>query len=255
VILISAALVLAAIILLIAGVVLAKPFLVMWSIVISVLSAVCLLIGALLRRHELFPAEGRAMDAPAGPGTDMGVPQPVPAAVHAFAGGPAHQAPLPMPPRQVYPQQAYEQQVYPPLPAFPQQRVGSAGSAAAGGSGGGLPPDTIVLVIRGRRRFHLAGCRQLVDREVEELTHEEAREEGFTACTTCLFDDSPAGDTPADGSPATPEADTPEDRPEENSVPETGGVKNAEPVEPVEIVAPGRARPTVSSDSTTASTT
>src|SRR4051812_22350087 len=39
----------------------------MWSIVISVLSAVCLLIGALLRRHELFPAGGRSVGGPAAP--------------------------------------------------------------------------------------------------------------------------------------------------------------------------------------------
>lgn len=64
-ILISAALVLAAIVLLIAGVVLGTPPLVMWSIVVSVLSAVCLLIGALLRRHELFPSGGRAAEGTA----------------------------------------------------------------------------------------------------------------------------------------------------------------------------------------------
>lgn len=154
-ILVSAALVLAAIVLLIAGVVLAKPFLVMWSIVISVLSAVSLLIGALLRRHELFPAGGR----PA-------VPEMAPAGVPALSGAPAHQMPMPLP---AFPQQA-----------FPRQQ-------GLGGLGG----EDIVLVIPGRKRFHLANCRQLVGREVEELTTEEAREEGFTPCTTCLPDAFP----------------------------------------------------------------
>ena len=51
-ILISAGLVLAAVILLIAGFVLAKAYLIMWSIVVSVLSALFLVIGAFLRRHE-----------------------------------------------------------------------------------------------------------------------------------------------------------------------------------------------------------
>ena len=66
---------------------------------------------------------------------------------------------------------------------------------------GPLDAEAIVLVIPGRKRYHVAGCRQLVGREHEELTHEEAREEGFTPCTTCLPEftagtqpqDAPAG--------------------------------------------------------------
>lgn len=158
---ISAALVLVAIVLLVAGVVLGKVFLVMWSIVVSVLSAVCLLIGALLRRHELFPGkEGRPAPqepeaAPAYAGAGPTVP--VPAALLPQA------APV-VPPK-----------VIPGSPADPGARAGT----------GGLSADSIVLVIPGRRRFHLRGCRQLLGRQHEELTYEEAREEGFTPCTTC----------------------------------------------------------------------
>ncbi|MFC7643452.1 hypothetical protein ACFQX6_23505 [Streptosporangium lutulentum] len=65
-ILVSAGLVLTAIVLLIAGFVLGQAYLVMWSIAISLLSAVFLVIGALLRRHELFPG-GHAGVTPAFP--------------------------------------------------------------------------------------------------------------------------------------------------------------------------------------------
>ena len=62
---------------------------------------------------------------------------------------------------------------------------------------GPLDDGAIVLVIPGRKRYHVAGCRQLVGRDHEELTHEEAREEGFTPCTTCL-PESIAGTQPQD---------------------------------------------------------
>ncbi|MGI5159569.1 hypothetical protein [Microbispora sp. CA-102843] len=188
-ILISAALVLAAIVLLIAGVVLGTPPLVMWSIVVSVLSAVCLLIGALLRRHELFPAGGRAAEGTAPTPQGSSVPQ----LAHvgavsgayggALAGAPAHPVATPMvaaPP--VTHHGALPPQTFPPPPL---QRTAPITRPPAG-SGRGLAPDAIVLVIPGRKRFHLATCRQLAGRETEELTHEEAREEGFTPCTTCL---------------------------------------------------------------------
>ncbi len=188
-ILISAALVLAAIVLLIAGVVLGTPPLVMWSIVVSVLSAVCLLIGALLRRHELFPAGGRAAEGTAPTPQGSSVPQ----LAHvgavsgayggALAGAPAHPVATPM----VAAPPVTHHGALPPqtFPSPPPQRTAPIMRPPTG-SGRGLAPDAIVLVIPGRKRFHLATCRQLAGRETEELTHEEAREEGFTPCTTCL---------------------------------------------------------------------
>ncbi|GAA0413537.1 hypothetical protein Acor_10850 [Acrocarpospora corrugata] len=216
-ILVSAALVLAAIVLLIAGVVLAQPFLVMWSIVVSVLSAVCLLIGALLRRHELFPAGGRSQAATPQPVPNQLPPQPMhqqpmtqssPQMAH--AGGPGYGG--------VPQQQMTQQMVNPmanpmanpmmaapvpgpvaaPMPSAATQQVAFPGSGAQDQErrsrppiprplpGGGLGPDSIVLVIPGRKRFHLPNCRQLADREIEELTLEEAREEGFSPCTACV---------------------------------------------------------------------
>ncbi|MFD2353404.1 hypothetical protein ACFSTC_35215 [Nonomuraea ferruginea] len=64
-----------------------------------------------------------------------------------------------------------------------------------------------MLVIPGRKRYHVRGCRQLAGRDHEELTYEEAREEGFTPCTACLPDAALGGRQlpPADDSaPAVP---------------------------------------------------
>lgn len=43
----------------------------------------------------------------------------------------------------------------------------------------------VVLVVPGRKRFHRNNCELLSSRNTEELTVDEAREEGFTPCTTC----------------------------------------------------------------------
>jgi hypothetical protein len=193
VILISAALVLVAIVLLIAGVVLAKPFLVMWSIVVSVLSAVCLLIGALLRRHELFPKAGGtatgtapvppvapAHTGPTGPTGPQGA-----TVASAMPPAPPGMAPGMTPPGMPHPAMLGA----PPMPQTappPRPRNPYATGPGRTPGGGILAPDAIVVVIPGRRRFHRPGCRQLAGRDREELTYEEAREEGFTPCTTCL---------------------------------------------------------------------
>ncbi|MGI5270810.1 hypothetical protein ACQEUU_16770 [Nonomuraea sp. CA-218870] len=162
--------VLAAVILLIAGFVLAKPFLIMWSIVVSVLSALFLVIGALLRRHELFPGGGQAA-VPVTPPPAGLVPPGVPPYPRT---GPMGAQPSPRP-------HPYQRTATMPSPA-PGVRMPHRPAA------GGVSPDAIVLVIPGRKRYHVQGCRQLAGRDHEELTHEEAREEGFTACTACLPD-------------------------------------------------------------------
>lgn len=49
-------------------------------------------------------------------------------------------------------------------------------------------PDSggeLVHVIPGRKRFHEPGCGALSGRQSEELTRDEAEEEGFTACSLC----------------------------------------------------------------------
>ncbi|MBB2912871.1 hypothetical protein FHS43_004166 [Streptosporangium becharense] len=181
-ILISAGLVLTAIVLLIAGFVLTKPFLVMWSIAVSVLSAVFLVIGALLRRHELFPGASAGASPPQPPQGPL-----PPGAVPAPHGVPNR----PPAPHGMVPPGVPQAAVVPPgVPQAatvpPQPRRGPAAGPATAVKQGGLGAEAIVLVIPGRKRYHIAGCRQLAGRDHEELTHEEAREEGFTPCTTCL---------------------------------------------------------------------
>lgn len=183
-ILISAGLVLAAVILLIAGFVLAKPFLIMWSIVVSVLSALFLVIGALLRRHELFPGGGQAA-VPATPPPAGLVPPGVPDNRTGPLGAQASPQPF----------QRTAATLHSPghSPGHPPGPTRGPSPAPASGpprpvTEKGISPDAIVLVIPGRKRYHVQGCRQLIGRDQEELTYEEAREEGFTPCTACLPD-------------------------------------------------------------------
>jgi hypothetical protein len=44
----------------------------------------------------------------------------------------------------------------------------------------------LVHVVPGRRRFHLTGCRLLDGHTHEQITANEAREEGLSACTRCI---------------------------------------------------------------------
>jgi hypothetical protein len=43
----------------------------------------------------------------------------------------------------------------------------------------------LVRVVAGRRRFHVGDRRLLGEQPFEEITRDEAVDEGFTACTTC----------------------------------------------------------------------
>ncbi|MEU4403274.1 hypothetical protein AB0F88_02050 [Streptosporangium sp. NPDC023963] len=208
-ILISAGLVLTAIVLLIAGFVLAKPFLVIWSIAVSMLSAVFLVIGALLRRHELFPGGDAGASQPLPPKGPMPAgPLPAPHGMPVRPHG--MQAQLPNQPSA--PQQMMVRHGMPQVPAVPTQprRGPVAGPAtAAAARRGALDPEAIVLVIPGRKRYHVAGCRQLAGRDHEELTYEEAREEGFTPCTTCLPADAGSGPQPRETSPGARKPEAP----------------------------------------------
>jgi len=190
VILFSAALAfaIAALLILIAGWALAKVYLVMWSMVIAVLAAVCLLIGALVKRHLLFPAGGRAADGPdLTPQGSSSVSQLAHAGAPAISGAPGHPVTTPT---QAPP--GTHHGALPPTP-FPPRQAGATAPLRRSPAHTGRPlgPEDIVLVVPGRRRFHVANCRQLMGREVEELTYEEAREEGFSPCTTCLPELSP----------------------------------------------------------------
>lgn len=76
----------------------------------------------------------------------------------------------------------------------PQPTLEPSGPAATNGSGelvdlasgGQLGRTSSVYVVSGRKRFHVGGCRLVVEQYTEELTLLEAREESFTPCTVCL---------------------------------------------------------------------
>ncbi|GII88719.1 hypothetical protein Ssi03_67090 [Sphaerisporangium siamense] len=192
----SAILVVLAFGLLVAGVVTGTAVLVMWSIVVSVLSAVFLMIGALLRRHELFPSGGVPAAMPPMPPAGAGVADGLmarPGAVASSAAPPRGPA-SPVARPTATPQMAHPTATLAAPPAFPA-------TAPVAGASGRLAPDAIVFVVPGRKRFHLAGCRQLSGRQTEELTYEEAREEGFSACTSCLPDGAQPVNAPLKAEP------------------------------------------------------
>jgi hypothetical protein len=147
------------------------------SIAVSVVSALCLAIGVLIRRKELFG----------------GVPSSRTVAKSKAPGRAARQAAKKAPDAE----KAAEQQEA-AIAAFP---TGSFPMPVAD-----VPEDALVYVVQGRKRYHLDSCRQLADRETEELTYVEAREEGFTPCTACLPDTALAARaTVSGGSPAVTE--------------------------------------------------
>ena len=143
------------------------------SIGISVVSALCLLIGVFLRRKELFGPTGAVVPAKAKapkPGREARKAQeaklareaagtPVPAETSGFG----------------------EVGAIPPAEPFEETLVVPAQPVD-------VPPDAPVFVVHGRKRYHLESCRQLAGRDKEELTYEEAIEEGFSQCTACMPD-------------------------------------------------------------------
>ncbi|MFV2177804.1 hypothetical protein ACFHW2_27040 [Actinomadura sp. LOL_016] len=131
------------------------------SIGVSIVSALCLAIGVFLRRKELFgPGVSTAPAKKRKPKRDKRDKRakPAPAASGAAAPGPAGKP------------ESGDDAVE--IPAQPLD----------------VPDDALVLVVRGRKRYHLDTCRQLAGRDTEELTYAEAREEGFSSCTACMPD-------------------------------------------------------------------
>ncbi|RFU41994.1 hypothetical protein DZF91_08935, partial [Actinomadura logoneensis] len=130
------------------------------SIAVSLVSALCLLVGVFLRRKEIFGG-----GAAASPRRDRKAAK----AGKARRGGTAAQPTAPGVPQSGGDGDPEGEVVIPLQPAD-------------------VPDDAIVHVVRGRKRYHLDTCRQLAGRETEELTYAEAREEGFSPCTACLPD-------------------------------------------------------------------
>ncbi|MBO2465880.1 hypothetical protein [Actinomadura violacea] len=150
------------------------------SIAVSIVSALCLAIGVFLRRRELFGSGAPAAPARKGrKGKRQRPAPPVPAAKSA-AGAPAASRPLADAPAE--PDDELD------LPVQPVD----------------VPDDALVHVVRGRKRYHLDTCRQLAGRDTEELTYAEAKEEGFSPCTACMPDTALAARAKASG-PGSPD--------------------------------------------------
>jgi hypothetical protein len=177
VIILSGVLVLVAIALLIVGVVsgnsgteiagLSGMDLIYVSIGVSIVSALFLAIGVFLRRKDLFGS------VPVRSGGSAAQP-----ARHSRRGKADKASAVP--------------DTIPRPGTTPAEGVGDDASSGVGVEE--IPPpvdvpaDAIVYVVPGRRRYHLDSCRQLAGRGKQELTFEEAREEGFSPCTACMPD-------------------------------------------------------------------
>ncbi|SPT63410.1 hypothetical protein [Actinomadura madurae] len=133
------------------------------SIAVSIVSALCLAIGVFLRRKELF-----------GPGVPV-----APARTTKKAKKDKRKKSTPPAPAKAAPS-ALEAAAPPAEPADDEVEVPAPPAD--------VPDDALVFVVRGRKRYHLDTCRQLAGRETEELTYAEAREEGFSSCTACMPD-------------------------------------------------------------------
>lgn len=189
-IILSGLLVIVAIALLVAGIVteeqgvlgLTGLQLIYVSIAVSVVSALCLAIGVLIRRKELFGSSPARR--PAAPKS-----RPAGRAARRAAAKAAAEDAAPSP-------EAEESTPY----AFPMPTAQ-------------VPDDALVYVIPGRKRYHLDTCRQLAARQTEELTYIEAQEEGFSPCTACLPDTALAARATA----ATAGGGAPEGDPDDSS--------------------------------------
>ena len=158
------------------------------SIGVSIVSALFLAIGVFLRRKDLFgpptanatgPAARTARRGKAAKTattqTDAG------ATTTAISGGTGGTS--------VYPTGSH------PSGSDPD----TADLAAMMPPAGDVPATAVVYVVPGRRRYHIDSCRQLTGRSKEELTFEEAHEEGFSPCTACMPDTALAARAVAGG--------------------------------------------------------
>ncbi|MGE5287870.1 MAG: hypothetical protein ACM3ML_11825 [Micromonosporaceae bacterium] len=182
-IVISAAGVGLALVLLVAGVITSSLTFVYVSIGVSVAATLLLAAGVFMRR-DMFMASARGA-----PGSRE-------------YGGAPREEPRPSGLAAPTPREAAEPARSQTAPA----EAVAAGSAMAGAgardrgrlrpaaAASATPESALVFVIPGRRRFHVQGCDRLVGRLTEELTLNEALEEGFSACTACVPVSAPMAD-------------------------------------------------------------
>ena len=192
-IVISGALVLVALVLLVIGLVGQGLTFVYASIAVSLAAFVFLLLGILQRRGE--PGAAPAVGAGGGPDRsrdDEGVTV-VPAAATAATLAPPAEVSLAKPERGPEPERVPEpERMREPEPVAqedPEPPVEDDGELLSDVDEAELDEiDTTVLVVPGRPRYHVDGCRYLYGKDVEEVHVLDAREEGFTPCGVCKPD-------------------------------------------------------------------
>ena len=170
-IVISGALVLVALVLLVIGLIGSTLTFVYASIAVSLASFAFLIIGIMQRREETLPLT-------AGEGVSMsnGDSAPGVSAVTAEVGWPVRAA-----------SPSDQAKGVTTLPAVYAPPVAAAQPLAAHDDGMTLATGE-VLVVAGRPRYHVAGCRYLVGKDPEPVNVAAAREQGFTACGVCKPD-------------------------------------------------------------------
>jgi hypothetical protein len=168
VIVISGALVLVALVLLIIGLIDPNLGFVYASIAVSLASFGFLVVGILQRRKEVLPDTGDAAAA---------------AAVVPAAEGVTD------------------------VPATRTAKTEDPEPAAAAADAGRDGVSGEVLVVVGRPRYHVAGCRYLTGKEANPVDAADARAEGFTACGVCKPDLTLAEVAPSDATAAAPVAE------------------------------------------------
>lgn len=166
-IVISGALVLVALVLLLVGLLQPELGFVYASIVVSLISFGFLIVGILQRRGETFgeDSEGKADAAAVTSGPSRSLP---------FGRG--------------------KKTADEPGPASPAQDDAVTVVAPAEVAPAATAADVVeevsgtVMVVAGRPRYHVEGCRYLTGKDADEVEVEDAREEGFTACGVCKPD-------------------------------------------------------------------
>lgn len=156
-IVISGALVLVALVLLIIGLVSTALGFVYASIAVSVVSFAFLLVGIMQRRGEQLPESAAGAPTPAAAATDV-------------------------------------EGVTAIIPSSSRLRPAAEPVAAADTEAGS---GATVLIVAGRPRYHVDGCRYLTGKEAESVPVEKARADGFTACGVCKPDEAPAAEPAA----------------------------------------------------------
>ena len=171
-IVISGALVLVALVLLVFGLVGQSLGFVYASIAVSVVSFVFLLIGILQRRGEQVPETSSATDTarPAAPVA------PVPAGVGADDEGVTAILPA---------ARAAESTSAPEAAAAAEESAAAAPAASSAAEVSGS-----VLVVPGRPRYHVAGCRYLTGKDPDEVSVQSARDDKYTTCGVCKPDEA-----------------------------------------------------------------